>query len=501
MIDQLTYSSLSNEQSQGRRPDGQSTSVTFDGVDDPGTTYCNTNDPAEIYITSPADGHNTTVANINVSGTAAGVNIGDSVYIYRNGTLVNTTTVQANSTWSASVTLLGSDSIAAKVVSEPPPDADIAWDTITVILTGNNPPYNTIIVPVDGETYTGNVTCTYTIFDANNDNCTIKVEYSTDSGATWNFATIISGNTANGTADVNGETYSFVWNTIADIGNILDTDVQLRITPWDGTDTGPADTTYNFFIDNEPPIVDTDALQATDGDTVLDTNELNGNYYLEDQTCTVVVSISGANTVTLYFTNDCTLATTSDTAVTMTNTTADTWQAIIMDTQLKGGKTINFIIIAEDNYGNTTTMDSGGVEYIWRVGKPILSASKTIDTITLGGVPTSRRPGATILYLITVTNSGHDEADSVVVYDTITSDVELDLGYTSDTVFATNSLTTWTIYYSTADTLPSTAYGDTASGDWFTTAPASGIKIKFIKWETPSMPVGSDNFKIGVTIK
>ena len=101
----------------------------------------------------------------------------------------------------------------------------------------NQPPSVSYIATPSG-TQSGNVTISYGLADANSDTCSIAVQYSPD-GAHWYTATQGSGgNPTSGLASsVGGTSYTYAWNSSANLGNTNNSDVEISITPTD-TETG-----------------------------------------------------------------------------------------------------------------------------------------------------------------------------------------------------------------------------------------------------------------------
>ena len=91
------------------------------------------------------------------------------------------------------------------------------------------------------------------MFDFDADTCSISVSYSLDGGTT--FATATKGSGGNGitgltTSAAGAVSYSFVWNSVNDIGKNFSNQVQVRIIPNDGTGAGTAATTASLTLDN-----------------------------------------------------------------------------------------------------------------------------------------------------------------------------------------------------------------------------------------------------------
>ncbi len=99
---------------------------------------------------------------------------------------------------------------------------------------------------------TGNVSVNYTLSDFDADTCTINVSYSLDGGITFASATKGSGgnNLTGLTTNSSAASYTFVWDSLTDIGTDYSETAQIRISANDGYGTGSAVSTGNFTIDN-----------------------------------------------------------------------------------------------------------------------------------------------------------------------------------------------------------------------------------------------------------
>lgn len=106
-------------------------------------------------------------------------------------------------------------------------------------------------------TQTENVTVNYTLSDFDADTCTISVSYSLDGGLTFASATKGSGGnnltglTTNSSA---ATSYTFVWDSLTDMGTEYSETVQIHISANDGYGTGSAGSTGNFTVDNQEPV-------------------------------------------------------------------------------------------------------------------------------------------------------------------------------------------------------------------------------------------------------
>ena len=102
----------------------------------------------------------------------------------------------------------------------------------------------------------GNISITYTLFDQDNDNCSIAVQYALDASGTWYDATESDGSDGitDLTADNAGTVHTFVWNSFQDnvATGSLESNVRIRITPSD-TAQGEPGFTNTFPVDNRAP--------------------------------------------------------------------------------------------------------------------------------------------------------------------------------------------------------------------------------------------------------
>jgi hypothetical protein len=369
--------------------------------------------------------HDTTYANIIVSGTTYNTSAGDTVEIYLNGILQSDSMQLSDlsGTWSLSLDLLGlGDSATVKLTDQ---FGRIAWDTILINYFSNVPPYCTMISLVSGETYGLNVSCTFVIYDTNNENCTLTaVQYSVDSGMTWIDASIDSGNWTNIYADTDGETYVFIWMSYTDLPDTIIYPVQFRIIPFDNIDTGLADTIINFCIDNLQPDTPTGLIAIADVDIpdtgvilswteVIDSNLQGYNIYIDTGNGYTKINTSIV-TDTEYF---------------------DSILAVQGDTQY-------YVVTAVDIYGNESGYsDSAGASHF--------VLYKELYSVMIGSDSKNVIPGATLEYRIYYLNNGFAPCDSMILYDTFPS-VNTDLidsgiisGFVPLIEFSNDNQSTW----------------------------------------------------------
>ena len=96
----------------------------------------------------------------------------------------------------------------------------------------------------------GNITITFTLDDPDGDPCDVLIEYIGGATAAWSTATI-----AGTTTSLTNGTYNVTWQSMTDIPGEYASDMQIRITPSDGT-VGTVGMSVVFSIDNNtPPVI------------------------------------------------------------------------------------------------------------------------------------------------------------------------------------------------------------------------------------------------------
>jgi len=86
----------------------------------------------------------------------------------------------------------------------------------------------------------------------------VTAQYSTDGGASWHTATSAGGSGTSGLSVApNGNPYTFVWNSSADIGASHKSTVLFKIRPADAASVGTPGATSAFTVDdrNSPPVI------------------------------------------------------------------------------------------------------------------------------------------------------------------------------------------------------------------------------------------------------
>jgi len=135
--------------------------------------------------------------------------------------------------------------------------------------------------------------------------------------------------------------------------------------------------------------------------------------------------------------------------------------------------------IYADSNSSTVWTDSA------MVSAAVFTLTKVCTGATLYNVLDYPRPGATLWYEITYSNTGSDSGLNVYIYDEIDSAVVL------DTVAGGSFSDSWVIRYSIQDTIPVAVYG--TNGDWTSTIPADKSTIRWIKWDRAIVGVTEDN--------
>lgn len=285
-------------------------------------------------------------------------------------------------------------------------------------LTVNEPPSVKLVGPDTDDLVGGDdVPGTYVVTDPDNDPGTVTVEVSTDSGATWDTEATLSGEVASVSSSAKGDTHTFRWDALGDLGTIYDTEVRLRARVTDGIDISGYDTTGAFTVDNRaPPRVNdlgsTAALETSDTGVSLfwsrGTDDVeNYRVYRADRTA------------------DTLLATFLDTAPLSGDTQT------YLDPSATQGDSYFYYVTVEDTAGNES--DSSNV-----TTAPNVRISKTQDDTG------SHRPGDTIFYTIEYTNNGFGPTGEIQLIDAVPDTTVL-----SDTAIVLNPPPDATIEYST----------------------------------------------------
>jgi len=135
--------------------------------------------------------------------------------------------------WTAEQSLKGYEgSVLIRVVPDNGIEGIPASDTLVVDY--NEPPSVTDVYTATSGLYTGPVTISFRVRDAENDTVAVSLEYSTNSGESFAPATV-SGNTG----IIPGVISRLTWSSTVDIGVVNERSVYLRLTPADGDPGGP----------------------------------------------------------------------------------------------------------------------------------------------------------------------------------------------------------------------------------------------------------------------
>lgn len=156
---------------------------------------------------------------------------------------------------------------------------------------GANTPPLVVITGAPTGIETGDITIDYSLLDDNWDTCSVTVEYSINGGTTYSSATRAGGDFTIGLASSpTGESYTFVWGSVSDIGTSLQELLTIRITPHDGTLEGtPVETGIFTVNNNDAPLLN---IQTPSGPQIGD---VTISYLLIDQnsdTCSITVEYS-----------------------------------------------------------------------------------------------------------------------------------------------------------------------------------------------------------------
>jgi hypothetical protein len=108
-------------------------------------------------------------------------------------------------------------------------------------------------------------TISYTILDANDDLCSVEVQFSPNGGAFQPCFAAAGGDGTTGlTSSASGSAHTFEWDFAADLGPALSQNVTVRIRATDATTTGSWAQLTNQSIGNDPPAFFNFAASGTD---------------------------------------------------------------------------------------------------------------------------------------------------------------------------------------------------------------------------------------------
>ena len=92
------------------------------------------------------------------------------------------------------------------------------------------PPWVAVTTPQG--TQSSGVGIMYDLSDDESNSCSIQVNYSINGGSTWYPATAVSGSdTSSLSSSPNGSPHYYVWDSVADLGYVANSNVQIEITP------------------------------------------------------------------------------------------------------------------------------------------------------------------------------------------------------------------------------------------------------------------------------
>ncbi|PIQ78900.1 hypothetical protein COV81_03885 [Candidatus Peregrinibacteria bacterium CG11_big_fil_rev_8_21_14_0_20_41_10] len=308
----------------------------------------------------------------------------------------------------------------------------------------------------------GYITFTTAVSDADSDTTKLKVEYSDNGGSSWYDPDLVSVTPSAGTTDLDdaqtyqigtvnaidtdtgSKTMTIVWDTqSANNGNGALTgdqsDIQVRVTPNDGTDDGTVQASSSFQVDNAAPsqvtglaITSTTAHAAALSWTAAVDSDWAGYKIYYDTTTGITSSTYADGTKDWLAVDDANLSTKATAATTVNDT-------------LTAATTYYFVIYSVDDVGNLST----------------ISAEATDDTLTpgitvteVGGASTDVTEGSTTDTFTVVLDT--QPANSVTVALTAAG---------SEVSFSANSLTFTTGDWDSAQTVTVTAVNDDIDED------------------------------------
>ncbi|MFB6344907.1 MAG: fibronectin type III domain-containing protein [bacterium] len=367
---------------------GTSDYIGVDNVEITGTQ------PTSISINSPSDGHDTTDSPITVKGSITSAATGDSVVVTNSLGSVDTVAVQADSSWTAASVELtdGADSVTANLKDTGPTTSIVAQDTITVTYNSNTAPTVDYRNPDTGASVAGNsVSGTYVLTDPDADAGTVTVEVSDDSGVNWDTEATVSGAVDSVSSSSGGDTHSFSWDSIIDLGTVSDTTIKLRLRAYDGTDTGVWDTSPAFTVDNVTPksVTISSTADVDPPDTAA------AIYWTETPS-----DVEHYNLYRSYQTPDTSTATRIDTGLPGGDTT------ILRDGSAVQGDSFYYYVTVVDTAGNES--DSSNT-----------TTAPHVTFVKTDNIDSSHRPGDTIHYRIDYVNDGFGPSDKIVVIDAV----------------------------------------------------------------------------------
>lgn len=400
--------------------------------------------------------------------------------LWTNATLVsgsdtktNLRTTQGGDTldlrWNTTTDLSGTTIVSVRLRVEIYDGFDTRTDTtsnfgIANATGANDPPSDTIALPADGETYAGSVTVRFFLVDPDNQYCTVSIRYAKDSGTAW-FPATITGSTSNLYAPSAGDTFTVTWNSKTDLVDTKIASVKLSVTPSDGTDTGPADTTLVFGIDNQKPgVIDTVTAAA-------DVEGSDTGVYVSWSTS----SASDSKGYNIYRFSGTDSAQSSKVNV---GVITDTFG--FKDSSAVQGDTNFYYVVVVDTYDNQSdssmSAEAPNIDVVKDVGDS--SNAKRL------------RPGDTVSFLITVRNNGFAPARGIVLYDYVPQ-----FSTYTESAAATSLESNWTIEYRVD--------GAGGSDVWQSALSDTATMLRFTRSARlePKVATASDTLRIKVKIQ
>lgn len=209
----------------------------------------------------------TAIAPANLSGLTSAINPGLNKTI----------------TWNSAADITGDKpAVRVKILPNDGLANGSSAETANFAVANNNLP---IISNAIAAGSSGNINVSYDIADANNDNCSIQVYYSTNGGASYALTTNLIGATS---AIVPGNGKIITWNSALDIPGSA-AQVKVKVLPNDGTGAGvPGETTSFAVTNNSLPAISNVTTSVSGSDVTI-------NYQLADaeaDTCSIAVFYS-----------------------------------------------------------------------------------------------------------------------------------------------------------------------------------------------------------------
>jgi len=267
------------------------------------------------------------------------------------------------------------DNIRIRKYTSPEPTTSLGSEEI-ILPTATTP--SSITQYTDGSGYLSFQT---TIDDPQDDVCQLKIEYSDDGGINWYdpYLYSVSGSgsptlnnaneyqIANISTSGGANTLTVVWDTKSlsngngSLDNTDQSDILIRVTPYDGADIGGAQTSSSFRVDNFGPVLRSVYLKTDVGSNnqAIDVGDVLAFVFSEPmEISTFTNSTPGDLDGVLVTSDDGTFSTTSVPSLSWSvgNTILDvTLQAVQIDSF---GETVNPASSITDSFGNSDITNS-----------------------------------------------------------------------------------------------------------------------------------------------